>query len=70
MVKKQDFSGSNDPWLGRYGLIITGINLKEAVLFPARRVALSASVSILLASRFGLKSLYCPSIWKIFLNTA
>lgn len=71
MVKRQDFSGFNDPWLGSYGPIIIGVNLKESVLFPARRIALSASLSIiLLAKRFGLKSLYNPLIWNFFLNIA
>lgn len=59
-MKKQGFSGSNDPRLGMYGPIITGIHLKEAVSFPARRVSLSASISILLATRLGLKSINSP----------
>lgn len=49
MVKKQNFSGyENKPWLGEYGQIITGINVKEAVIFPQRKVALSASILVIL----------------------
>lgn len=56
--EKARFSGSNDSWLGSYGPIIIGVNLKESVLFSARRVALSASIRIiLLAKRLGLKKL-------------
>ena len=67
-MKKQDFCGSEGyPWLGKYGQIITGINLKEAVTFPAGRVALSAfTLRISLATRLGLKGLYNPSILEVF----
>ena len=28
---KQGFSGSNDPWFGKYDPIIAGVNLKDTV---------------------------------------
>lgn len=33
MVKNQDFSGSNDSWLGSYGPIIIGVNLRNLCYF-------------------------------------
>lgn len=70
VVKKQGFSGSNDPWFGKYDPTFTGVNLKDAIWFPVRRIALSASICIiLLAKRLGFKGLYSPSILEIFPKT-
>lgn len=68
MVKEQGFWGSEgSAWLGKEGQIITGINLKEAVIFPAREIALSApTLIVLLATRLRLKGLYSPSILEVF----
>lgn len=68
VVKEQGFWGSEgSAWLGKEGQIITGINLKEAVIFPARKIALSATTLIrLLATRLRLKGLYSPSILEVF----
>lgn len=53
--------------LGLASMIITGINVKETVIFPERKVALSASILIIVA-RLGLTSLYSPLILKVFLK--
>lgn len=68
MGKEQAFWGlEGSTRLGKDFQIITRIHLKEAVLFPARKIALSATtLIILLATRLRLKSLYCPSILEIF----
>lgn len=64
----QGFGGSQGI-LGLESQIITGLNFKEAVTFPAKKkkVMLSASTFITsLATRLGLKGSYGPPVWDIF----
>lgn len=68
LMKKQNFCESEGyTCLEKYGQIITRINIKEAVIFPVRGVALSAFMLIIsLATRFRLKGLHSPSGLEVF----
>lgn len=67
-MKKRSFCESEGyPCLEKYGQIITRINIKEAVIFPARGVAQSAFMLIIsLATRFRLKGLPSSSGLEVF----
>lgn len=67
-MKKQSFCEFEGyPCVGKYSQIITRINIKEAVIFPAKGVALSAFMLITsLATRFGIKGLHSLSGLKNF----